>query len=308
MPLFDYMKQTQRFIHDSKMEMVDPADLIVYINRARREVAMRTQCLRVLPTISGSVIGATVGTVGHNYTAPTVTITPPDFPSGALPFPNGVQATANIQATGGTISNIAIDNGGSGYFQPQIIINDPTGSGATATAQTSLLNTVNQGQEVYPFSGVDLTPFPGVGSIVTVKSVSIIYANYRYSIPVYSFSRYQALIRQYPFQYQYVPTMGAQFGQGTNGSFYLYPIGSQTYQMEWDCFCVPSDILTDQDVEALPQYPWTDGVPFLAAYYAFLEMQNLNAANFYNQQFDKWMTRYGTYARPGRQINPYGRP
>jgi hypothetical protein len=304
--LFDYMKRVQRLIHDSKMELVDPADIVDYINTARREVAMRTQCVRLLPAISGAVASANVTTGGTGYTAPVVTISAPDFPSGQLPFPNGAQATATANLVGTAIASIDITYGGAGYFQPQITITDPTGTGAAATLSTTLSNLLEEGQEVYPFSGVDLSPYPGYGAIYLVRSVSIIYANYRYSIPIYSFSTYQAYIRQYPFQYQYVPTLGTLFGQGTSGSLYLYPIASQTYQMEWDCSCLPQDLATDQDVEVIP-LPWTDAVPYFAAHLAMLELQNGNSARMYLDLFDQRTARYSTYARPGRAVNPYGR-
>lgn len=307
MALFEYMKQTQRFIRDSKMELVDPNDLITYINRARREIAYRTQCLRVLTPISGQIEAAAVTAPGSGYTAPTVTITPPDFPSGLPTFPNGAQATATATQIGGTIAGINIVYGGYGYWEPQITINDPTGTGAAATvSQLTFINRLNAGQEVYPFSAVDLSGFPGVQAIFLIKSVSLIYSNYRYSLPCYSFSTYQAMIRQYPFQYQYVPTFCAQFGQGTNGSFYMYPLPSQPYQLEWDCLCIPTDLESDLDVEALP-LPWTDGVPYFAAHLAMLELQNMNSARAYLELFEKQTHMYSAAARPGRRTNPYGR-
>ena len=268
---------------------------------------MRTQCVRVLTPISGSVLSIDVTAAGSGYTAPTVTITPPDFPSGVLPYPNGLQATATATQIGGQITSINIVNAGSGYFQPQVTINDPTGTGATGVPTLSTFNQLAEGQEVYPFKNVDLSPFPGVGAIYMVRSVSLIYANFRYSLPMYSFSTYQAKIRQYPFQYQYIPTMGSQFGQGTEGSFYLYPLPSQAYQMEFDCQCLPMDLQTDNDVEAIPE-PWTYAVKFYAAHLAFLELQNWNSARGMLELFDQYATRYSHYARPGRPTNPYGRP
>jgi hypothetical protein len=305
--LFDYMKATQRFLRDGKQQAVDPADIIDYINTARREVALRSQCLRILPLTSGAVKSATITSPGSGYTNPVATVSPPDSPSGTLPFPNGDQATATITQIGGQIASIDIAYGGSGYFQPVLTITDPTGSGAAATLATSLNNTLNEGQEVYPFSGVDLSPFPGIGSIYLVRSVSIIYSNYRYSLPMYSFSVYQAMIRQYvASQYQYVPTFCSQFGQGVAGSLYMYPPPSQTYQLEWDCQCLPQDLQSDQDVEAIPA-PWTDAVAYWAAYLAYLELQNGNTARMYEDLFNRRMATYGATARPGRQSNPYGR-
>lgn len=304
--LFDYLKQAQRFIHDAKQESVDPYDLIDYCNRARREVAMRAQCLRILTPISGGLVGASVSVGGFSYTNPTVSITAPDFPSGNLPFPNGAQATGNAVQIGGTISAVNIDYGGAGYFMPEITINDPTGQGAEIVPLLSYINQTNLGQEVYPFSSVDLSSFPGVDSIFSIKSVSFIYANYRYSLPCYSFSVYQASIRSYPFQYQWVPTVCSQFGQGTNGSFFMYPIPSEPYQMEWDSLCLPSDLTSDQDFEALPK-PWTEAVPYFMAHLSFLELQNMNYATGYLKLFDEFVNRYSTYARPGRATTPYGR-
>lgn len=307
MPLNAYLQQTQRFLRDQKQDKFNADDLRDYINRARREVAMKGDCVRVLTPISGQIISWSVTNGGSGYTAsPTLTVSDPDFPSGTGPFPNGDQATATATVLGGVITDIASTYGGAGYFQPSLTIEDSTGTGATAEPVMSFINQLEQGREVYPFSAVSLAEFPGVESIYMVRSVSIIYANYRYSLPCYSFSTYQAMIRQYPFQYQYTPTFCAQFGQGTSGSFFMYPLPSQAYQFELDCSCVPQDLETEQSVEAIPS-PWTDAVPYFAAHLAYLELQNFNFATGYLKLFDTMMDRYGSYARRGRVINPYGR-
>lgn len=306
--LFDYQKQVQRFTREAKQDFINPEDLISYINRARREVAMRAMCVRRLTPISGSIIGATVTAGGSGYVSPVATITPPDFPSGTQPMPNGDQATAIATQIGGVINSVQISYGGHGYFQPQVTITDASGPGAGATATLSLspINKIVQAQEVYPFSSIDVSMFPGVSAVYMILSVSVIYADYRYSLPCYSFSVYQAMIRQYPFQYQYVPTFCSQFGQGTDGSFYVYPLPSQTYQIEYDCFCMPQDLIDNQSVDVIPQ-PWTDAVSYFAASLAYEEVQNLNYAKYYMDKFDMMLLRYSQYARPGRVVNPYGR-
>lgn len=306
---FTHLKQTQRFLREQKQEFENPEDLLVYVNRARREVAGRTQCIRRLTPISGQCVSAAVTAGGHSYVSPVATITAPDFPSGLLPFPSGRQATALVQMNGGVVTAIDVQDGGSGYFQPTITITDSNGpgTGATATVTISPINTLNIGQEVYNFSDIFLGNFPGVDSVHAIKSASVIYSNYRYSLPMYAFSIYQSMIRQYPLQYQYVPTFCSQFGQGAGGSFYAYPLPSQTYQWEFDCFCLPQDMLLDNSIpEAIPQ-PWTDAVPYMAAQLAFMELQNFNSAKYYEQQFDKMTLGYSSQARPGRAVNPYGR-
>lgn len=307
--LNDYLKQCQRFLRESRQDLLDPNDLINYINRARREVAGRTQCVRRLTPISGQVISANIVAPGSGYSNQTVvTITPPDFPSGMLPAPSGAQATAIPTISGGAVAAVTIGYGGQGYFQPQATVTDPTGSGsgASVTLNLSPINVLQPNQEQYAFSAINVSMFPGVESVYSIKSVSVIYANYRYSLPMYSFSVYQAMIRQYPFQYTYVPTFCSQYGRGTDGSFFAYPWPSQEYQWEFDCFCLPQDLTTNLSVDVIPQ-PWSDVVPYFAAHLGYLELQNLNAGNFYLNLFDKMTQRKSDYALPGRVINPYGR-
>jgi hypothetical protein len=308
---FEYLKMTQRFLREQKQDFSNPEDLLVYINRARREVAGRTQCIRRLTPISGQVVSATMLTPGSGYINPVATITSPDWASGVLPSPNGRQATAAVELNGHVVSGVTIEDGGDGYFQPQIAISDLNGpgTGATASLTISPINTLNPGQEVYNFSDIYVGNWPGVDSVFAVKSVSIIYSQYRYSLPVIAFSQYQAQVRQFSTgTYQYVPSFGSQYGQGAGGSFYFYPPPSQLYQTEYDCFCLPTDMSLDNSVpEAIP-LPWTDAVPYMAAQLAFQELMNFNAAKFYEQQFDKMTLGYSQHARISRAINPYGRP
>ncbi len=307
--LFTYLQQTQRFLRDQRSELWNPADLIDYVNQARREIAMRAQCVRVVPRISGSIGAVTINNGGSLYSAPTLSVSAPDSPAGTLVYPNGAQAVGTVTQIGGVITDIFMDFGGDGYFQPGVQINDPTGSGADLTPVIlEPILTANFAQEVYNFKDVDLSDFPGVESIYAVLSVSIIYANTRFSVAIYSFPQYQALIRGYaPGNYYYVPCLGAQYGRGVDGSFYLYPPPSQQLQMEWDCVCLPQDLISDQSEEAIPQ-PWGDAVPYYAAHLAFLEIGNLNAARAYSEMFDDRVKRFGAYTLPGRAINPYGRP
>lgn len=308
--LNSYIAQVQRFCRDQKQEFLDIGNLTDYINRARREIAGMTQCIRVLTPISGSVISAQVVQSGSNYSSQTtIVITPPDAPSATLPKPSGAQATAVPILQGGALAAVDIAYGGSGYFQPIANVVDPlnTGSGASVTLQISPINTLNMGQEQYSFSDIDLSAFPGAGEVLMIRSLSVIYANFRYSLPLYSMSVYQSMIRQYPFGlYQYVPCFATQFGQGASGTFLVYPIPSQLYQWEFDCTTLPQNLIDDQSVEIIPQ-PWVDTVPYFAAHLAFAELQNLNASKYYLDLFDKMTIRKSNYARPGRVTNPYGR-
>jgi hypothetical protein len=304
--LFTYMQSTQRFLREHKQEFVNPADLVSNINDARRVIALETQCIRVLTPVSGPVVQAKLIAGGSGYTNPSVTITPPDYPSGVAPNPSGQQATAQANLQGNVISDIVILNGGDGYFQPQGQITDPTGTGASFTLTVQPFNQVNQGQEVYNFSDIDLSRNTGCRAVFAVRSISLIYANYRYSLPVYPFSVYQAAIRQFPFAYQYVPTFASQFGQGVSGSLYFYPLPSQVYQCEFDCQCLPEDLSDNQSYEAIPE-PWTELVKYYAASLAMIQLQNYNASKFFEGLYNAAKVSYSNSARIGRAVNPYGR-
>lgn len=302
-----YLKDTQRLLRDARQDLLNPLDLVAHINTARREVAMRAQCVRVLTPISGSVVSATVTAGGSGYlTAPTVTITAPDFPSGSGPFPSGSQATATAMLSGNTVGSVNINYGGYGYWQPAISFSGGGGTGAAATANTSSINQLSGGREVYNFSDIDLSAFPGAGAVYYARTIAVIYSNYRYTLYIASFSDYQSMVRRYPFQYQYVPAFAAQFGQGASGSLFVYPIPSQAYQYELDCLCLPQDLITDLSVEIVPD-PWTEAVKYFTAHLCYLDLQNFNAAKFYLELFDMHLLRYSQYARIGQAPNRYGR-
>lgn len=303
--LNDYLQACQRFLRDQRQELLNPGDLVVYINKGRREVAMRAQCVRMLTPVSGSISSVTITAVGSGYTGATLSISAPDFPSGGVTNPTGLQATVSLTVASGTVSTATITQVGAGYFSPTYSVTG-NGTGATVSLTVGGVNKLTAGQEVYPFSSVSVASLPGVDTIHMIRSISLIYSNYRYSLPVYSFSEYQAKIRNYPFQYQWVPAFASQFGQGVSGSFYLYPIPSTTYQYELDCTCIPSDLTTNSSTEVLPA-PWNEAVVLYAMHQSYLELQNYNAAGYYLKLFDEFVNRYSTYARPGRVTNPYGR-
>lgn len=307
MALNGYIQQVQRLMRDENQKLLNPQNLVEYTNRARRQVALQTQCIRVLPPIAGQIQAITVTNPGTGYTNPTVVITSPDSPTGAQLFPQGAQAVATASLNAGTIANIFVNFGGDGYFQPIITITDPTGTGATAVPVISPINITVQGQEIYPFSQIPLANFPGVDGIYNVRSISVLFSNWRYTALRFDFQSYQNYIRRYPTKFEYVPEVCAQYGQGKQGSIYSYPVSNAAYQWEWDCICSPRDLITDDSPEAIPE-PWTDAVPFLASYYAMLELANFNGAKFYLDTYDNFTSRYSAGARPGGvKTNPYGR-
>lgn len=307
MSLFDYLQDVQRLLRDTKSEMVNPDSLIAYVNKARREVALRTQCVRVLTPFSGTIISASVVAGGAGYTNPTVSVSPPDFPGGAAPYPNGAQATALATlGDGGAIAGVQIQFGGSGYWAPTATIDDLTGEGVSVVLTVKGAHSLAPGQERYDFKDIDTSVYPGVGPVYMVRGVSILYSNYRYSLPCYSLTTYQAFIRKYPTQYMYVPCVFTQVGAGSAGYILAYPLPAQAYPIEFDCCCMPRDLTTDQDYDAIPD-PWRDVVKDYALFLAYSELQAFNNARAYYEKFDREIRVCSQAARPGRATNPIGR-
>ena len=79
------------------------------------------------PLPAGSVTSLTLVAGGSNYSSsPLVQIT--DLAG------SGTGATASVTVMGGVITGITLGSGGTGYIMPQVLITDPTGSGAMASA------------------------------------------------------------------------------------------------------------------------------------------------------------------------------
>jgi hypothetical protein len=304
--LFQYLKAMQGIVRDRSQRLLNPEDLIGYINNARREIAMRTQCIRLIPPISGAVQSVRVTAFGSGYTNPTVVISAPDIPLGQPVNPAGAQAIANAIVVGGQIASISVSYGGVGYFNPTVTITDPTGTGATAVATTAPISTLNANQEEYYFSAIPVSQIPGVKSVFAIIGNYVIFNNLRYRVMTYSVSTYKSMIENYPFQYYYVPTACAQRGQGAGGSMLFYPIPSQKFPWEPDCLCLPADLQDDSQIEAIPE-PWNNIVPILAASHAYEEMQNLNYARYWREKTDEYCHKYSAYARPFGIANIYGR-
>lgn len=304
--LFDYSKQVRRFLRDREQHFLNEESVYSYVNRARREVAMRAQCIRRVPPISGPITQYNVTAAGTGYTNPTVVISAPDSPGGHRLNPAGAQATATAQFIGGQISGVQPTYGGDGYFQPTATISDPTGSGAVVVPVVTGINVLNPFQEEYRFSELPLGTFSGVDSVFAIRGVSSLFNNLRYSWIYKSFSEYQAFIRTYTRQYFYTPAVFTQLEQGAEGSILIYPLPAQLYQWEPDCLCIPEDLVDDRSPEAIPE-PWTEAVPYMAASLCYAELQNFNAAKFYQDQYDGWVHRYSGHARIVRTPMIYAR-
>lgn len=90
------------------------------------------------------------------------------------------------------------------------------------------------------------------------------------------------------------PAVWSQLIIGSTGDIYFYPPATSGLTVYVDSVLLPIDLATDSDPELIP-YPWTDAVPYFAAYLAFLSAQRTQDAQA------MWQL-YMAFARRGREI------
>ncbi len=95
-----------------------------------------------------------------------------------------------------------------------------------------------------------------------------------------------------------IPLEWSQFKQGVAGSIYVDPLPDVGYTLLLDAVCRPVDLVDDSTPEAIP-YPWTDAVPFFAAYYALLSSQNATR----QADADRMMARYSEFTSRARRTS-----
>lgn len=149
---------------------------------------------------------------------------------------------------------------------------------------------VTAASQQYAFSAIDLTAAPaGSAGVFSVAQIS------------YSLGAGAAFVRSRPWpwfnQYHLMdpaatagpPAVWAQLGQGTNGTIWLNLLDN-AYTLNIDAVIEPAALASDSDPEALP-YPWTECVPFFAAYYAYLSAQRPQDADAMFQEYQRFATR-----------------
>lgn len=279
-PLFGYLQDAQRLLNDPKEEKYSLFDLRKFVNRARRQLAAESQCIRFMVPSSGSFASVSVKTCGEGYTSP---------PKVEVPMPGawGVGFTPADITVGinslGQVCSAKINNPGSGYVNVTLTLEGGGGTGAELSwTLTPFLSTVAN-KEVYNFQDYNALLPVGLREILAIQNISVSWGGIKPTMRHLDFSAFQAYLRAYNTQSTNWPAVWAQYGQGVQGSAYLNPIPSMQMQMEWDTYCLPSDLITDADPEWIP-YPFTHAVPYYAAYWASIP-SSTDMANFFRQLY-----------------------
>lgn len=109
----------------------------------------------------------------------------------------------------------------------------------------------------------------GYRSINDVFNVAVSWSSFRPALTWMPWDELQAYARAYSTLISSYPMAWSTFGSGTSGQVWLWPPPSQNLEMEWDCTCLPTDLHSNDDYDAIPD-SFTSGVKFYAAGMAFL--------------------------------------
>src|SRR5882757_9034204 len=266
MLLSEYVSQTQFLLHDPNAQAYALANVQTQINIARKRVAGKGQCVRAL--LSGGVITSlTLNTGGSGYTGTVGTVT---FTG------SGNQAFATAVISAGVVTSVTLTNGGWGWLTaPTVTVTDSAGTngGATLTAAVNNSASTVATQEVYQFSTLNTLAAltPGVGQVIGINDIACQWGSgsvYKPMLKHKPWPWYQANCRVYSISAMNFPAYWSQYGQGVNGSFYLFPIPSQIMSLDADAVCLPTALTSDSTPDALPD-PWIDAVPYYAAYLCY---------------------------------------
>lgn len=289
MMMSEYMQRLQRILGDQTFQRFNPYDLMAYINEARSYVAAQSECVRVLcPSVAGvSSIQTTAGGAGYT-TPPSVTVSPPSL---------GRAATAFASIAAGRVLFVTVMDPGDGYITPPAItFSGGDGTGAIASSTLLPFATCTAGQELYKFT--DFNPMilgssalTGAAQILSINSIAVFWGSMKPTLRYRAWGEFQAYYRAYNVAAQGYPRIWSQYQRGNLGSFYLWPIPSQSAQMDLDCICLPADLgfETNEDVDAIP-YPWTNAVAYKAAEVAVLGEPDLREmSDRFTAHFDRRM-------------------
>ena len=261
-----YVAQTQFLLHDPNAQAYALSTVQQQVNTARKQVASEGECVRAL--LSGGVITSiTLTGGGSGYSGSTGTV---NFTG------SGNQAFGTATIVGGVVQTVTLVSGGWGWLTaPTITVTDANGlnGGATVTSVIDNSASTATSQEKYNFSTLNTlaATTPGVSQVIGINSIAAQWGSgsvYKPMLRRRAWAWFQANCRVYSISAMNFPAYWSQFSTGVNGSFYLFPIPSQVMSMDIDAICLPIDLGSDSDTDVIP-YPWSDAVPYYAAYLCF---------------------------------------
>lgn len=159
---------------------------------------------------------------------------------------------------------------------------------AQASAPTNTFNAI-VGVERYPYRGF-ANPYlaaqhAGCKGIIDVLSVSVNWGSaVRPSLAWMPYMDLQAYARAYSTLVTSYPYFWSTLNDGENGEVWLFPVPSFAMEMEWQVYCVPNDLNSDDDYDAIPE-GFRNSIKFYAAAMAYLGTSRFLQAQIFLNMF-----------------------
>lgn len=241
-----YLQDASALLHDYNLVFTPQAQLVRFVNEARRQIAQRTGCVRRLIT-GQSAFGAS--------SQPGFAV-PGGMQPGALP----------------------------GAFP----------AGTVTGAATNSLQTI-PGQERYPFQGFFnpylQSTYQGCEAVIDAASLAVNWGGaVRPAIAWIPWEDFQAYCRAYATLVTSYPYYWTVYNDGEFGEIWMFPAPSTAGDIELDAFCIPSDLNSNDDFDAIPP-GFRNAVKFKAAALAFMASYRYAEASQLEMQFSE---RVGT--------------
>jgi hypothetical protein len=152
------------------------------------------------------------------------------------------------------------------------------------------------GTQQYAFTSITAVP-TGYGSLVAIQNVASVSGGYYQFVaprPWPWFFRFY--IQTGATQALGVPTQWSVLGEGAGGTLFFYPTPQNSASYVIDGIYTPTNLLISGGPPEVIPYPFTDAVPYYAAYYAYMSTQRQDDA-------DRMKMRYKEFAQRGRQLS-----
>lgn len=176
-------------------------------------------------------------------------------------------------------------------------------------ATNTFATIVNTEKYSYDFANQILRQlYAGVQSIMDVVEVSISWGSSRPTMTWMPWEDLQAYARSYNIGMQNFPSYWSTYSEGEFGEVWLFPIPSQTGvasgEMEWDCFCWPKPLYSNDDFDAIA-IPFRSAVKYYAGYLARENAQQPGLADRMLQRFNETLVGNRTSVDRGKTTNYY---
>lgn len=140
------------------------------------------------------------------------------------------------------------------------------------------------GQNTYNYNDT-VGPPAFTANTIDVLGIVILVGNARAQLAQLSYTELGSQVQTFS-TFQSIPVAFSKKGAAT---IVVAPTPQQAYVTEWDTMLVSTPLVLAADPDPLP-YPWTDPVPFLAAHFARLELQQYDEADKYLQLYQQRIT------------------